>query len=207
MATEVPYIARIESMLTSRPYLGQLSDILKQEEGGKTQFSLFEFSPLKSPVIQKSTTVQESRNIIEQNSTVPRFRICVIENISPSFIDLVGSAWDLDVEFFVDHALGCRGDLSRVPLNLPSTCERASFLFIDAVLSYNTAELQRVLGDIVQPPASYLYRRRKHYFRRDFRFRTDGKGFQLDTRTSYYAKRLNDDDWLGKIRKGYHGDS
>lgn len=30
--------------------------------------------------------------------------ICVIENISPGFIEEIGSAWDLDPEFFIGHA-------------------------------------------------------------------------------------------------------
>ena len=33
-----------------------------------------------------------------------REAICVIENISPNIIEELGSAWDLDPDFFISHA-------------------------------------------------------------------------------------------------------
>jgi hypothetical protein len=198
MTTERPYIARIKSTLQSRPYLGQLCDILKQEEKSITRFSLVDLNPNKAPRIQQTTNVRQAKSIVQQKATTPRFRIYVVENISPAFIELVGSTWDLDVEFFVDHALGCRGDLSRVPVNLASIRERAPFFCIDGVSSYTSANLEEAYGDAANPIPRFLFRDRKHYFRRDFRMRTDGKGFQLDTRASYYAKKISDNDWVGQ---------
>lgn len=113
-----PYITQLESMLPSRPYLGQLCEILQQQENGITRFSLADLSPAASPQIQETTDLQQARRWIQQKSPVARFRVCVIENISPAFIDLVGSAWTLDGEFFVDHALGCRGDWLPSPVAL-----------------------------------------------------------------------------------------
>lgn len=87
---------------------------------------------------------------------------------------------------------------SRVPLHLASVREQAPFLFLDGVLSYNVADLEAAYGEDARPVPLYLYRGRRHYFRRDFRMRTDGMGFQLNTRTSFYAKRLDDNDWVGQ---------
>ncbi|KAL2816883.1 hypothetical protein BJX63DRAFT_128267 [Aspergillus granulosus] len=193
-----PYTAHIHSMLQSRPYLGQLCNILQQEDNGVTRFALVTFSRGAAPQIHESTELKQAKNIIEQKHKEPvaRFRVCIVENISPAFIELLGSAWELNVEFFVDHAVGCRGDLSRVPFNLASIRERAPFLCVDGVLSYSAADVEAAYGDEAKPIPKYLYRVRKHYFRRDFRIRTDGKGFQLDTRTSYYVKKLRDNDWI-----------
>ncbi|KAJ5205546.1 hypothetical protein N7472_001994 [Penicillium cf. griseofulvum] len=163
---------------------------------GVTHFCLLDLTRPTSRVIGETTDILTAKNLIALPQS--KFQICVMENISPSFIELIGSMWDLDVEFFVDHSIGCRGDLSRIPLNLASSLDASPYLFLDGVLAYSVADLEAAFGPSVHPVPWYL-NGRKHYFRRDYRMRTDGRGFQMNTRTSYYAKKLHsngEDTWI-----------
>lgn len=209
MDAKGPYIHHILSALPSRPHLQQLHEIFQQDEVGSTRFCLADLTRPSSRIVGETTDVDEARKLITEQRDAPneapahsqpRFRICVIENISPAFIELIGSIWDLDVEFFVDHAMGCRGNFARVPPNLASVSNAVSYFSLDGVLAYNVRQLEAVLGErVVNPLPQYLFRGRGHYFRREHRLRTDGKAFQLNTRTSYYAKRLGEDSWIGKF--------
>ncbi|KAK0276701.1 hypothetical protein LTR35_002842 [Friedmanniomyces endolithicus] len=44
-----------------------------------------------------------------------RLAVCVIENITPNWIEALGTAWDIDPEFFVGHASNPREEDHRTP--------------------------------------------------------------------------------------------
>ena len=59
-----------------------------------------------------STLAQIAAAASELGANTGRYTVCIIENIAPEHIKTLGSAWDLDPAFFVQHASnGQREDL------------------------------------------------------------------------------------------------
>lgn len=56
-----------------------------------------------------------------------RDRICIVENISPEHIEVLGSAWDIDPRFFVMHAVNPRREHLWLPdVSSPSPTTKGS---------------------------------------------------------------------------------
>ncbi|KAK1080702.1 hypothetical protein LTR33_005319 [Friedmanniomyces endolithicus] len=55
-------------------------------------------------VINTSIASPEELFAIADNIHQQRLAVCVIENITPNWIEALGTAWDIDPEFFVGHA-------------------------------------------------------------------------------------------------------
>lgn len=100
-----------------------------------------------------------------------RGTICVIENISARVIEELGSAWDLDPEFFVGHAT----NLNKTDLwvNHPGDYVRREYRHLDGVFEYHGMRGQK---DLNSSP---------NYFPRHC-FEETPYPVQSSTRISYY---------------------
>ena len=100
--SEKSYISRLQDLLSSSPSSTQSSvalvDLLRQPHTSRTKIFYID-SKLKYRMGTPSDIVALSADDLETGTEA----ICVVENISPSCIDELGSAWDLDPEFFVGH--------------------------------------------------------------------------------------------------------
>lgn len=102
-SVERSYVSRVQYLLSSSPassaFNERFLELLHQPDMHKTKV-LYTNGGLQSQVRTSSDLVACSAE--DQNSG--REAICVIENISLRFIEELGSAWDLDPEFFIGHA-------------------------------------------------------------------------------------------------------
>lgn len=105
--------------------------------------------------------------------------VCVIENISPEFIEALGSAWNLDPIFFAGHATNPRQEdlWTRWTSFRDQAAENNTRLYehLDGVFEYPN------IG--ITPHESLDYS--PNYFYRHC-FRKLPSGFQSNTRISYY---------------------
>ena len=99
------YISRLQDLLSSSSSSTasaqspvDLVDLLSQRDASRTKIC-YTNSELKPRVGTPSDIVALSAEDLETG----REAICVVENISPSCIEELGSASDLDPEFFVGH--------------------------------------------------------------------------------------------------------
>ena len=104
-SSEKSYISRLQDLLsspTSSTASAQASvdlvELLHQPDTSRTRI-VYTNSKLKPRVGTPSDIVTLSADDLKNG----REAICVVENISPSCIEELGSAWDLDLEFFVGH--------------------------------------------------------------------------------------------------------
>jgi hypothetical protein len=106
-----------------------------------------------------------------------REAICVIENISPTFIEALGSEWNLDPEFFIGHSTNPKREDLWVyrPWQMP---ER-DYDHLDGTFEYH-GHTDPLDPSQVDGPSNY--------FRRDC-FQTQNYPFQSNTRISYYRVR------------------
>ena len=103
--SENSYISRLQDLLSSstsstasvQGSVG-LVDLLRQPDSSRTRI-YYTNSKLKPRIGTPSDIVALSADDLKTG----REAICVIENISPSCIEKLGSAWDLDPEFFIGH--------------------------------------------------------------------------------------------------------
>lgn len=102
------YASRIQDSLSSsfrsaasadRTSIDHLVDLLRQPDQNKTK--IFYTNGKPQPQVGTPSDLVASSADDEDSG---REAICVIENISPRVIEELGSAWDLDPEFFIGHA-------------------------------------------------------------------------------------------------------
>lgn len=88
------YVSKIQHLSPSA-----VRELLRQPDKNKTQVLYVNGSlhrMVKEPFDLLTLSAQDKTSGTEA--------ICVIENISPRFIEKLGQAWDLDPEFFIGHA-------------------------------------------------------------------------------------------------------
>lgn len=91
------YLSRLRKLDDWTPGLDELMQVFTRPDTNSTKVLYISRDtewPIKSPSDLAARGLQESS--LET--------ICVIENISPAYIEAIGSAWDLDPRFFTGHA-------------------------------------------------------------------------------------------------------
>lgn len=105
--------------------------------------------------------------------------VCMIENISPEYVKALGSAWNLDPEFFAGHATNPRQEdlwtRWKAPSNPDAVYSSRQYEHLDGVFEY---------PDIGLPPDESLNSLPNHFHRHCFR--KPPYGVQSNTRISYY---------------------
>ena len=104
---EKPYISRIQGLLSSNinrtasaERSVNLVKLLRQTDTSRAKI-FYTNSDLKPKVATSSDVVAFSADDRQSKKE----GVCVIENISPGCIEKLGSAWDLEPEFFVRHII------------------------------------------------------------------------------------------------------
>ena len=103
--------------------------------------------------------------------------VCIIENISPNWIEALGVSWDIDPHFFVDHAENpTKEDFWSAKLvDLWQKKTRRRYCSLNGTFEYHGRELRR--SNDVHASLNFFHR---HIFK------TGGYPPQANTRISYY---------------------
>jgi hypothetical protein len=107
-----------------------------------------------------------------------RDAICIVENISPEHIEVLGSAWDIDPRFFVEHAVNPRREHLWVPRRFESVTNKQKFSCVDGIFEYHGLNV-RSDKELNSLP--------NHFERHCFRSTWEGvETITSNTRISYY---------------------
>ena len=93
------YVAQIQSRVAEEDNIKWALDPLEGSNPGNTK--VFYTDMTSEIAVNGPESVIERAKIGED---AQKWSVCVIENISPEYIEALGSAWDLDIEFFIAHA-------------------------------------------------------------------------------------------------------
>ena len=162
------YIPRVQDLQSSslRSATG-LGELLGQPDKNKTKvfYTNGELQPqVKTPSGLVAFSAEDQKS--------GREVICVIENISPGYIEELGSAWDLDPEFFIGHARNPNPE-HLWPLKHAADYEVREYRHLDGVFEYHGMRGQKGLNSL------------PNYFPRHC-FKESPYPVQSNTRISYY---------------------
>lgn len=171
-SVEKSYLSRVQDWLSSSSvgsaaFNERFVELLRQPDKHKTRV-LYTNAGLESQVRTPSDLVACSAK--DQNSG--REAICVIENISPSFIEELGSAWDLDPEFFIGHAKNPNPEELWARYH-PGEYDMREYRHLDGVFEYHGVRGQKSFDSL------------PNYFPRHC-FEKAPYPVQSNTRISYY---------------------
>jgi hypothetical protein len=173
---ETSYASRVQDLLSSSSRsaasaqpLVDLVELLRQPDKNKTKVFYIngELQPqvgTPADIVAFSADDRESK----------REAICVIENISPGFIEGLGSAWDLDPEFFIGHAKNPNSE--DLWAKHSAEYEVREYRHLDGAFEYHGVRGQKGLDSL------------PNYFRRHC-FEEPPYSVQSNTRISYYRVR------------------
>jgi CorA-like Mg2+ transporter protein len=168
------YVSKIHDLAPSTNDLQALVNVLSKPDAKTTKVF---YSNLDSqPHINTPSDLIASARADWESGTRA---VCVIENISPEYIEALGSAWNLDPEFFAGHATNPRReDLWKrwqPPPGDPAAENSRRYEHLDGVFEY---------PDIRVTPHESLDSSPNYFHRHCFREPT--YGVQSNTRISYY---------------------
>jgi hypothetical protein len=104
------------------------------ENSTKAYLMTVDSNTTKMPTLSTSAQIITAVN---ENHYDLRNSICIVENISPEHIEILGSAWNIDPRFFVEYASNTRrGDLWEANRFEPVT-DREEFTYIDGIFEYH----------------------------------------------------------------------
>jgi hypothetical protein len=115
---------------------------------------------------------------VAENLSHLRESICIVENISPEHIEVLGSAWDIDPRFFVEHAVNPRREHLWVPRDFEPDTNEEKFSCIDGNFEYHGLNVRN---------DKELNSLPNHFERHCFRSTWEGvETITSNTRISYY---------------------
>lgn len=162
------YISRIQDLQSSsRRSATDLRELLRQPDKNKTKV-FYTNEKLQPKVETPSGLVAFSSEDQKSGKEV----ICVIENISPGYIEELGSAWDLDPEFFIGHARNPNAE-DLWAREHAADYEVREYRHLDGVFEYHGVRGQKGLNSL------------PNYFPRHC-FKESPYPVQSNTRISYY---------------------
>ena len=141
-------------------------DLLRQPGNSRTKI-FYTNSELKPRTGTPSDIVALSADDLENG----REAICVIENISPSCIGEIGSAWDIDPGFFVGHVTN--PNVEDLWAEHPVEYEISRYRHLDGVFTYHGLKEQTGLHSLPNHFPRHCYERLP-------------RSIQSSTRISYY---------------------
>lgn len=171
--SEKSYISRLQHLLSnsisstaSAQGSVDLVDLLRQPDNSRTKI-FYTNSRLKPRIGTPSNIVALSADDIKNE----REAICVVENISPSCIGELGSAWDIDPEFFVGHVTN--PNVEDLRAKHPVEYAVRKYRHLDGVFKYHGLKEQTGLHSL------------PNYFPRHC-YEPLPRSIQSSTRISYY---------------------
>ncbi|PLN85304.1 hypothetical protein BDW42DRAFT_2187 [Aspergillus taichungensis] len=200
-----PYLDQVKARASQAPHLHQITHLLRKQESWDSNAVLIDWASNSSiGNVQQFCDAGELCDALQQNTAShPAVRFIVLENASPDFVEVIGSQYDIDPEFWADYAVECRPHM-RVPATLRSIATEASFFHVDCATNYRTRDMTNlfdklnvVFGAAHQAKLTkYLGLERPHYFRREFNIRPGMDMFQLRERVSVCFQRLGSGQWF-----------
>ena len=170
---EKSYISRLQDLLsnsisstTSAQGSVDLVDLLRQPDNSRTRI-FYTNSKLKPRIGTPSDIVALSADDLKNG----REAFCVVENISPSYIGELGSAWNIDPEFFVGHVTN--PNVEDLWAEHPVEYEVRKYRHLDGVFKYHGLKGQTGLHSL------------PNYFPRHC-YEPLPRSVQSSTRISYY---------------------
>ena len=167
--SEKSYISRLQDLLfSSNSFTASvdLVDLLQRPDTSRTKI-FYTNSQLKSRIGTPSDIVALSADDLK----IGREAFCVVENISPNCIEELGSAWDLDPEFFVGHVTN--PNVEDLWAKHAVEYEVRKYRHLDGVFKYHGLKGQKVLHSL------------PNYFPRHC-YEHLPRSIQSSTRISYY---------------------
>ena len=171
--SEKSYISRLQDMLSnsisstaSTQDDVNLIDLLRQTDSSRTKI-FYTNSELKPRIGSASDIVALSTDDLKNG----REAFCVVENISPSCIEELGSAWDLEPEFFVGHVTN--PNLEDLWTKHSDEYDARKYRHLDGVFKYHGLKGQKGLHSL------------PNYFPRHC-YEHKPRSMQSSTRISYY---------------------
>ena len=171
--SEKSYISRLQDLLSSSisstasvQISVDLVDLLRQPDKSRTKIFYIN-SSLKPRIGTPSNIVAFSADDLRTG----REAFCVVENISPSCIEELGSAWDLDPEFFVGHVTN--PNVEDLWAKHSVDYEVRKYRHLDGVFKYHGLKGKKVLHSL------------PNYFPRHC-YEDLPRSIQSSTRISYY---------------------
>lgn len=96
-ATDDGYLLRLQSLLiTDHPGIHWS---LETKGTGMTRVHYTDML-IDFPIVSPSDLISQSKELANNRS----LSVCIIENISPQYVEALGSAWEIDPMFFVEYA-------------------------------------------------------------------------------------------------------
>lgn len=115
---------------------------------------------------------------VSENLSHLRGSVCIVENISPEYIEVLGSTWDIDPRFFVQHAVNPRREHLWIPRHFEPDTKKEKFSFVDGNFEYHNLNVSddKELNSLPN-----------HFERHCFRSTWEGvETITSNTRISYY---------------------
>lgn len=86
---------------------------------------------------QAISTPAQILSAVAENLACLRGSICIVENISPEYIAVLGFAWHIDPEFFVQHAANPRREHLWAPENFEPDTKKKKFRCVNGNFEYH----------------------------------------------------------------------
>jgi hypothetical protein len=128
------YLSRVRDLASTSGF-EDVAALSKPEENSTKAYLMTDDSSFaQTPTI---STPAQIITIVNMNHYHLRNSICIVENISPEHIEVLGTAWNIDPGFFVDYAANPRReDLWRATRFEPVT-NKQKFSYIDGIFEYH----------------------------------------------------------------------
>jgi hypothetical protein len=126
------YLAKIEDLMSSKQNTG-FDGSRKIAAPQVVWMDATSQIRIKDPldIIKRSTVAVEARIL----------SICIVENISSDLIDSLGTAWDLDATFFIEHATNPEMAELWKKKDAPATYQEAKrYSHLDGIFEYHDLE-------------------------------------------------------------------
>ena len=170
-------------------YLSQVRDIanLYELEDVVTALSYSGANNAKTYLVTEAESSAQTTSIdgpaqvlkaVTQNLSQSRETICIVENVSPEYINVLGSAWDIDPAFFVTHAVNPRREHLWNSKDFEPNTKEGRFSCIDGNFEYHGLSISSD-GELNSQP--------NHLNRHCYRSTWEGvETITSNTRISYY---------------------
>lgn len=135
MQSHQNYLSRVRE-LAFRSELEAVIEALSRPGENSTKTYLVTADGSSAQTLTISTSAQ-TLSAVSENLSHLRDSVCIVENISPEYIEVLGAAWDIDPRFFVQHASNPRREHLWTPRNFESDIGEELFSCIDGNFEYH----------------------------------------------------------------------
>lgn len=163
----------------------QLGNSFRTLSSSPPKICYFGSDPYREHTFATENFLEELISQVRDDRRLRNSAICIIENISPSYIGRLGPAWDIDPFFFADHARHMDKDQfwsEYRPWNWPERDQdTGKYTHLDGMFQYEGLE---------KNPETVALNSMPNVFPRDC-FQEDPYDIQCNTRISYCRAQSN----------------